>query len=39
MDAYARCYEERDADAAALGEDGLCREFREWWNTSEVPLD
>jgi ketosteroid isomerase-like protein len=24
--------------AVALGEDDLCREFREWWNTDEVPL-
>jgi ketosteroid isomerase-like protein len=24
--------------AVALG-DNLCREFREWWNTSETPLD
>jgi hypothetical protein len=25
--------------AVSQRSDGLCREFREWWNTSEVPLD
>jgi hypothetical protein len=25
--------------AVALGADGLCDEFREWWNTRETPLD
>ena len=25
--------------AVALGPDNLCHEFREWWNTSETPLD
>jgi ketosteroid isomerase-like protein len=24
--------------AVALGEDDLCLQFREWWNTDEVPL-
>jgi hypothetical protein len=24
--------------AVALDEQGLCREFREWWNTSEAPV-
>jgi hypothetical protein len=25
--------------AVALRDDGLCSGFREWWNSSESPLD